>query len=388
MSDLGAFRERARDWLEANCPASMRGPGVVADSGTRFPIKDPYAQLWLDRCAEQGWTVPTWPVAYGGAALSTDEYIVLLDEMKRIKARSPLGGMGVGLIGPTLIEYGTEDQKTRHLPRIARGEVRWCQGYSEPGAGSDLASLQTKAVAEGDTYIINGQKVWTSGAHRSDWMFCLVRTDPDAPKHEGISLLLLDMDQPGVMTKPIRLISGDSPFCETFFDNAVAHKDDLVGTLNRGWTVGKRLLQHERSGMQNLAGGSVAAPSAVETMRVLLARYGRQPDHVDRLVSFDMRQRAFRLTQRRTVAESDDGKTPGAQTSIFELCQAELEKEETDLKARMMGSQGLGWDGTGFTEEEIALTRDWLSRKRRSIARGSNEIQMNIIAKRVLALPD
>ena len=238
MSDLGAFRERARDWLEANCPASMRGPGVVADSGTRFPIKDPYAQLWLDRCAEQGWTVPTWPVAYGGAALSTDEYIVLLDEMKRIKARSPLGGMGVGLIGPTLIEYGTEDQKTRHLPRIARGEVRWCQGYSEPGAGSDLASLQTKAVAEGDTYIINGQKVWTSGAHRSDWMFCLVRTDPDAPKHEGISLLLLDMDQPGVMTKPIRLISGDSPFCETFFDNAVARKDDLVGTLNRGWTVG------------------------------------------------------------------------------------------------------------------------------------------------------
>lgn len=388
MSNLSTFREEARSWLGANCPESMRGPGPVADSGTKVPIRNPEAQIWVDRCAARGWTVPLWPKAYGGAGLSTDEYLVLLDEMKRIRARSPLAGMGVGLIGPTLVEYGTQEQRARHLPRIANGKVRWCQGYSEPGAGSDLASLQTRAVDAGDHFVINGQKVWTSGADKADWMFCLVRTDPEAPKHEGISLLLLDMDQPGVTTKPIRLISGDSPFCETFFDNAVAQKDDLVGTLNRGWTVGKRLLQHERSGMQVLAGGSVAAPSAVETMRDLLARYGREPDHVDRLVRFDMRQRAFRLTQRRTVAESDDGRTPGAQTSIFELCQAELEKEETDLKARMLGTQGLGWEEDGYTREEIAYTRDWLSRKRRSIARGSNEIQMNIIAKRVLALPD
>ncbi len=388
MNDLAAFREDARSWLEANCPERMRGPGPVADAGTKMPARDPDARLWLDRCAERGWTVPLWPREYGGAGLDTRTYLVLLDEMRRIKARSPLAGMGVGLIGPTLIEHGTDEQKARHLPRIARGEVRWCQGYSEPGAGSDLAGLQTRAVARGDQYVINGQKIWTSGADKADWMFCLVRTDPDAPKHEGISLLLLDMDQPGVTTRPIRLISGDSPFCETFFDNAVARKDDLVGTLNRGWTVGKRLLQHERSGMQVLVGGSVAAPSAVETMRDLLSRYGREPDHVARLIKFDMRQRAFRLTQRRTVAESDDGKTPGPQSSIFELCLAELEKEETDLKARMLGTQGLGWTGNGYTDEEIAFTRDWLSRKRRSIARGSNEIQMNIIAKRVLGLPD
>ena len=388
MNDLAAFRAHTRAWLETNCPASMRGPGPVAEAGTKAPSGDPDARLWLQRCAERGWTVPLWPQEYGGAGLDTEGYLVLLDEMRRIRARSPLAGMGVGLIGPTLVEYGTDTQKARHLPRIARGEVRWCQGYSEPGAGSDLASLQTRAVETGDQFVINGQKVWTSGADKADWMFCLVRTDPDAPKHEGISLLLLDMDQPGVTTRPIRLISGDSPFCETFFDNAVASKDDLLGTLNRGWTVGKRLLQHERSGMQILVGGSVAAPSAVETMRDLLDRYGREPDHVARLVSFDMRQRAFRLTQRRTVAESDDGKTPGAQTSIFELCQAELEKEETDLKARMLGTQGLGWTGDGYTSEEIAYTRDWLSRKRRSIARGSNEIQMNIIAKRVLGLPD
>lgn len=387
-ADPDQFRREIREWLGEQCPAWACGAGPVTGGGRKHqPTGD--AALWLQRCADRGFTVPMWPREYGGAGLTTRQYQILLEEMRRISARSPLAGMGIGLIGPTLLEFGTEDQKQRHLPAIAKGEVRWCQGYSEPNAGSDLAGLQTRAVADGDRYIINGQKIWTSGANHADWMFCLVRTDPQAPKHEGISLLLLDMDQPGVETRPIRLISGDSPFCETFFTDAVAMKSDLVGELNRGWGIGKRLLQHERSGMTILMGGSVTAAAPEHPYHPLIERYQcTDPALLDQVIRHEMRERAFRLTQRRTVAESDDGATPGPQTSIFELCQAELEKETANLKALLRGIQGLGWEGDGFSSGDVASTRDWLSIKRRSIARGSNEIQMNIIAKRVLGLPD
>ena len=382
------FRTVIRDWLSEYCPPWARGAGPVEAGGKKRPPEGD-ARLWLDVCAEQGFTVPMWPKEYGGAGLTTRQYQILLEEMRHISARSPLAGMGIGLIGPTLLEFGTDEQKRRHLPAIARGEVRWCQGYSEPNAGSDLAGLQTRAIPDGDRYIINGQKIWTSGANHSDWMFCLVRTAPEAPKHEGISLLLLDMDQPGVETRPIRLISGDSPFCETFFIDAVALKSDLVGDLNRGWGIGKRLLQHERSGMTILMGGSVTAITPQHPYHPLLTRYGTpDPALVDQVIRHEMHERAFRLTQRRTVAESYDSATPGPQTSIFELCQAELEKETSNLKALLRGTQGLGWEGDGFSHDEVASARDWLSIKRRSIARGSNEIQMNIIAKRVLGLPD
>ncbi len=390
MQTLNDFRKEIRAWLEEYCPAGARGPGQIPDGGQKVPIRDNDTSDWLHRCAEKGYTVPMWPTVYGGAGLAMDQYVVLLEEMRAINARSPLGGMGVGLIGPTLLEYGTDGQKERHLPRIARGEVRWCQGYSEPNAGSDLASLQTRAVAEGDRYVINGQKIWTSGADHADWMFCLVRTDPDAPKHEGISLLLLDMDQPGVTVRPIQLISGASFFCESFFDDAIASRDDLVGEQGRGWTIGKRLLQHERSGITILAGGASAKAPEINPFQELLAEYcpGGDQDLRRRAIDYDMRHRAYRLTQRRTVAESEDGQTPGPQTSIFELCGANLEKEEADVKSRIIGMNGLGWEGEGFSGKEIHIMREWLSVKRRSIARGSNEIQMNIIAKRVLGLPD
>ncbi len=386
---LDAFREDVRQWLEAECPPEARGPGeAVPNGGNKEPISVA-AKRWLDLCAERGFTVPNWPAEYGGADLDMDHYLVLLEEMRRIDARSPLGGMGVGLIGPTLLEFGTDDQKARHLPAIARGEIRWCQGYSEPGAGSDLASLSTRAVEEGEQFVINGQKIWTSGADLADWMFCLTRTDADASKHEGISLLLLTMDQPGVTVRPIRLISGSSPFCETFFDNAIAQKDDLVGQKNRGWTVGKRLLQHERSGIRILAGGS-AAP--VKRRNRVLDWYHalENPDHDfrTRVLDFEMRRHAFRLTQRRSVDESDSDQTPGPQTSIFELVGSGLEIEEAEILNEMLGFRGLGWEGIGFAALERDTTRHWLSIKRRAIARGSNEIQRNIIAKRVLGLPD
>ncbi|MFT7243940.1 MAG: acyl-CoA dehydrogenase, partial [Candidatus Azotimanducaceae bacterium] len=240
------FRQEARSWIAENCPDSMRNRTVhFEDAHETYSTED--SKLWLDRAAERGWTAPTWPTEYGGGGLSYDENKVLQEEMAAAKALPPLAGMGTSMIGPTLLEFGTDEQKKQHLSKIVTGEVRWCQGYSEPGSGSDLASLQTKAVLDGDHFVINGQKIWTSGAQHAQWMFCLVRTDTNAAKHDGISFVLFPMDQEGVTVKPIQLISGSSPFCETFLDNAIASRDDLVGDLNKGWTVGKRLLQYERS---------------------------------------------------------------------------------------------------------------------------------------------
>lgn len=359
MSDLNTFREETRAWLNQNCPPGARGPGQVPNGSTKIPITDPDVQLWLDRMTEKGWTVPQWPKEYGGAGLSTAEYLVLLEEMRAIRARPALSGFGTSMIGPTLLELGTEDQKLRHLPRIAQAQVEWCQGYSEPGSGSDLASLRTRAVLDGDNYVINGQKIWTSGAQHADWMFILVRTDPDAPKHDGISFLLLPMDQAGVEVKPIRMISGESPFNETFFDDALADKRDLVGEVNRGWTVGKRLLQHERSGMESLAaGGAGSGPSGViETAK---ASYGEDQGKIadptirNRVLEYEMDSRSLGLTQRRVVEESMDGRTPGFTTSIFKVVSTELQQEYLELQTGLRGSDGFGWEGHTFDAEALA----------------------------------
>ncbi|MEM7213624.1 MAG: acyl-CoA dehydrogenase family protein, partial [Pseudomonadota bacterium] len=315
------------------------------------------------------------------------------EEMGRIGARPALSGFGTSMIGPTLLEFGTEDQKLRHLPRIARAEVEWCQGYSEPGAGSDLASLQTQATLEGDHYVINGSKIWTSGAHNADWMFILVRTDREAPKHEGISFMLLPMDQVGVTVNPIRLLSGDSPFNQTFFDNALASREDLVGELNRGWTVGKRLLQHERSGMESLVSGGANSndTSLSDVAKSFLGESDGKiadPIHRDEVTSYQMAMEALRLTQRRVVEETQDGATPGPATSIFKVVSTELQQEHSNLLTRLHGSRGFGVDDANFAAEEIAMTKQFFFSRAASIYSGSNEIQRNIIAKRVLGLPD
>ena len=341
---------------------------------------------------ERGWTVPAWPKQYGGAGLSKNEYVVLLQEMSAISARPALSSFGTSMIGPTLLEVGSEDQKQRHLPRIAGAQVEWCQGYSEPGSGSDLASLSTRAEDRGDHFVINGQKTWTSGAHNADWMFILVRTDPDAPKHQGISFLLLPMDQPGVTVKPIKLISGDARFNETFFDAAIASKEDLVGVLNEGWSVGKRLLQHERSGMESLVSGSARGGESelvAEAKRCLGETQGRvaDPDWRDRILSYEMNNRVFRLAQRRAVEESEGG-TPGPVTSIFKVYGSELQQDYYDILTRIRGHRGFGSDADRFNAAELETTRQWLYFRAGSIYSGSNEIQRNIIAKRVLGLPD
>jgi alkylation response protein AidB-like acyl-CoA dehydrogenase len=318
--------------------------------------------------------------------------------MSRIKAVAPTSGMGLAMIGPTLLEYGTEEQKQRHLPKIVSGEVNWCQGYSEPGAGSDLAALQTKAVVEGDNFVLNGQKVWTSGAQYADWMFALVRTNPEASKHEGISFVLLDMHQPGVTIKPISLISGSSPFCETFFDNALAKREDLVGELNKGWTVGKRLLQFERSGIGGLSGGAKKRkPGEVkrnEYVEIATKYVGKADGKVadegirTEILNHSMLERAFQLTAQRVSQEMQNSATPGEATSIFKLVGSNLARNGSELKAKLMGTQGIGWQGEGFDDNELETTKNWLSGRAVTIYGGTNEVQMNIISKRVLGLPD
>ena len=396
MKSIAEFREDTRDWLEANCPQEMRNLSFHWEDA-HLVYSKPEAGVWLEKMAEKGWVAPTWPREFGGGGLDSEHAQVLSEEMKRIKATAPSSGMGLTMIGPTLLEFGSEEQKQRHIPKICDGSVRWCQGYSEPGAGSDLAALQTKAVIEGDEFVINGQKIWTSGAQYADWMFALVRTDAEANKHEGISFVLFDMNQPGVTIKPIKLISGSSPFCETFLDNVKARRDDLVGEMNKGWSIGKRLLQYERSGIGGLAGASKKKDKKVpkNELAVLAKKYSGEDDGLiaeksrrDQVLFHSMRERAFQLTARRVSQENSSGKTPGPTTSIFKLVGANLARDFTEIKSDLMGIKGIGWEGDGFSEREIESTRSWLNTRAVTIYGGTNEVQMNIIAKRVLGLPD
>ena len=394
MSDLSAFRAQIRDWLEENCPPSMRTVMPADESptgGIRTQYKNPDTKLWMDRCSEQGYTVPSWPRSAGGAGFDKDQAMIWQEEMRRINARPPLVGMGVSMIGPALLEFGTQAQQLEHLPKIARGEIWWCQGYSEPGSGSDLASLRTSAVEDGDDFIINGQKIWTSGADHADWMFCLVRSEPDASKHDGISFILFDMNTPGITVKPILLISGMSPFCETFFDNVRVPKANLVHERGKGWTVGKRLLQYERSSIGGIGGGQ-KTQSLEEYAKDYLGQ-----DEAGLVADKDIRQdvlrhrmndRAFGLTTRRSMQESATGKAPGALSSMFKYYGTEQNKGKYELLLRIMGTQAMGWSGEAFTEDEHTTTRAWLRSKANSIEGGTSEVQLNIIAKRILGLPD
>lgn len=387
--DSETFQASARAWVEAHFPKALAGR--APKSGESDPVDDPDFQAWKRTIGESGFGVSTWPVKYGGAGFSPVQARVLRQEIKSAGGWNPIGWMmGVRMFGPTLLEYGTEVQKLRHLPAIARGEKRWCQGYSEPGAGSDLASLQTKAEDMGDHFLVNGEKVWTSGANHADWCFCLVRTDPNR-KHEGISFLLIDMRSPGVETRPILLISGSSPFCETFLTNVKVPKDNLVGPLNGGWTVGKRLLQYERLRNEDAParGGDQRPIEQVAQQYVGLGPDGRLIDRDLRLrlTNHLMDKRAVALTTDRVAAQAQSG-GPNTTTSILKNASAAVTQERAELLVEIMGSQGLGWDGDGFVRPELDTVRDWLAGKATSIFAGSHEIQNNIISKRILGLPD
>jgi len=390
---MNKFRSAVRTWLEKNCPPSMRTPGgpeEVVRGGSQATFVNPESQVWLQRMAAKGWTVPQWPQIYGGGGLSAAEADVLASEMARINARSPLQSLDTIMLGPLLLECGSEAQKQRFLPPIARGETLWCQGYSEPGAGSDLASLSTRATDAGDHFLVNGAKIWTSYAHYADWMFCLVRTDNQAPKHQGISFLLLDMASPGISASPIALISGHSPFCETHFNNVKVPKDQLLGGLNQGWSIAKRLLQLERSMISTIGDSELGAegPQLQNIARRMLGDASHEPisdpelrQHIAR---HRMNDRAFKLTATLSAQQ------PGSQhlASMLKLYGTEQNKRLYELLLQIMGTQALGWQGAGFSEDELQTTRMWLRSKANSIEGGSSEIQLNVIAKRVLGLPD
>ena len=386
--DLETFRAETRAWLEANCPAEMREP-MRSDKDAVWGGRDqsmlsPAQKEWMDKMGARGWTVPDWPKEYGGGGLSPAETKILREEMQRIRARNPLNSFGISMLGPALLKYGTEEQKLDHLPKIARGEIRWCQGYSEPGAGSDLAGLQTSAEDKGDHYLVNGQKVWTSYADQADWIFCLVRTDKSV-KQAGISFVLFDMASEGVSTKPILLISGYSPFCETFFDNVKVPKRNLVHEENKGWDVAKYLLGHEREMISGMGLGAAGGNPLVEASHDGVMRRPLRPaaPRADRVV------RGPRQGVQRDVGEvhrrPQGGQGAPAQPSMMKYYGTELNKARHELMMAAGGSDALEWESE--RSNKGSGPRAWLRTKANSIEGGTSEVQLNIISKRILELP-
>jgi alkylation response protein AidB-like acyl-CoA dehydrogenase len=388
--DLDTFRQKTRAWLADNCPESMRRPIETEHDqcwgGRKWIFESDDQRLWLERMAGRGWTAPQWPAMYGGGGLSKEESKVLRQELARIGARRPLESFGIDMLGPALLKFASEEQKCRFIPDIVHGRIRWCQGYSEPNAGSDLASLQTRAEDQGDHYLVNGSKTWTSYADKADWIFCLVRTDFQAPKHQGISFLLFDMASPGVSTKPIKLISGSSPFCETFFTDVKVPKENLVGELNKGWDIAKYLLTHERA----MIGGFGLAMAGRETvsqmaLRAIGSREGRLADGALRadISDYEIDEMAFALTIERVVDEAKAGQGTGAASSLLKYYGTELNKIRYELLMAAGGTGALAWKG----EEDVTLAKHWLRTKGNSIEGGTSEVQLNIIARRILGLP-
>jgi alkylation response protein AidB-like acyl-CoA dehydrogenase len=395
MADLERFRAETRSWLEANCPAEMRQPVRDEDDvywgGRRATFKNDAQKAWLEACVAKGYTVPAWPREYGGAGLNPAEAKVLREEMARIGARPPLSSFGIWMLGPALLHFGTEGQKQRFLNEIARGEIRWCQGYSEPGSGSDLVSLQTFGEDGGDHWVVNGQKIWTSYADQADWIFCLVRTDK-ADKYKGITFMLFDMASAGVTTKPILLISGNSPFCETFFDNVEVPKsygDDCpayVGEVNRGWDVAKYLLGHERE-MISGAGGSDRTAAIGAAMKRMSAKTGDAVDPVLRaeLAMFDVDAIAYTAMGEKFLDEIKVGKAHPAQPNMMKYVGTELNKRRHELMMAVGGTRALEWESEATEGGKGA--RSWLRTKANSIEGGTSEVMLNVIAKRILDLP-
>jgi len=393
--DFDEFRASVRAWVDENFPPSLGGM-TLGIEGETSPQLRADMELWRQRLAEQGWGAPTWPAQYGGAGLSHPQAKIVAQEMGKAGAVNPIpmmAGMGVTMVGPTVLEYGTDDQKERHLPGIASGEIRWCLGLSEPNAGSDLASLSTKAVDEGDCFILNGQKIWTSGADVSQWCGAVVRTDANVAKCDGISFVMLPMDQEGVKTRPIKLISGASPFCETFFDDARVEKADLLGDLNDGWSVVKRLLQHERQSQTSARGGGGAKRESLQDKAKRYVGTNEDGTLADtdlraRIVNHLMADQAHNLTVSRITAEAKGNVQVSAAASILKNSATDVAQAKAELTLEIMGSQGLGWEGNNFADEELETVREWLWGKAVSIYGGSREVQKNIISKNILGLPE
>lgn len=392
MSDT--VRAEIRVWLADNLPPSMRSPMPEAETpwgGRQGRFQHPDSRAWLDRMIAKGWTAPTWPAEYGGGGLSGDEAAILAEELAALGARPALFSFGLWMLGPVLLEYATPEQRARFLPPIARGEARWCQGYSEPGAGSDLASLRMRAEDRGDHWLLNGQKVWTTYADQSDWIFCLVRTDPEVPKHKGISFILVDLESAGVTTRPIRLISGTSPFCETFFDDVRVPKDHLIGPLNGGWAIAKKLLQYERQNVSaaGFGGDRSITPASLANRTIGVDADGRLADGAirDRIARAAMYEQAVALATRDAQLAMDRG-LHDTSSSVIKYASAKANQDRHELSIDLLGLDAIGWSGDAFGAGDLNETRKWLRSKGNSIEGGTSEINLNVIAKQVLGLPD
>ncbi|MCC4117623.1 acyl-CoA dehydrogenase family protein [Aromatoleum toluclasticum] len=396
MTTIDDFRRETRAWLEANCPPSMRTPmpdGELVWGGRTVGFKTEDQRLWFERMRDKGWFCPDWPSEYGGGGLSPEQNAVLESEMRRLHCRPPQINLGIWMLGPVVLEFGSEEQKRELITPMARGEIRWCQGFSEPNAGSDLASLKTSAVDAGDHFLVNGTKIWTSYGDKSDWMYMLVRTDPNVPKQQGISLLVVDMKSPGIEARPIDLISGKSSFCQVFFDNVKVPKRQLVGPLNGGWTLAKALLQHERRAMSKF--GEFSLPNHVDLLTVA-ARYLPPADAAStaeialraRALAMAMDEHAYTLTAQRMGEQMRARQDVSGLMAIMKLVHSEQEKDKLEVLLDVMGHRALGWEDEAFDSSELALTRAWLGSFAQTIAGGSSEVQLNVIAKRVLGLPE
>ena len=388
-SQIEAFQQETKDWLEANCPQSMREPMTGTSDyywgGRNASFTSDDQKKWFDAMHSKSWTVPHWPKEYGGGGLSKAENKVLKNEMRKMGCRPPLFSFGISMLGPALLKFGNEEQKKEHLPKITAGKIRWCQGYSEPNAGSDLASLQTKAEDKGDHFLVTGQKVWTSYADKADWIFCLVRTDFEN-KHKGISFLLIDMASEGVTTQPIKLISGSSPFCETFFDSVKVPKANLVGELNDGWTIAKYLLTHEREMIGGL-GDSDNTPLHQSAIDAIGLENGILDDSTLRadIARWSINKAGFDLTMKRAMDEAKAGQSLGAFSSFLKFYGTELNKARLELLMAVGGFEGLEWEGE--KSNDGLLSKTFLRTKGNSIEGGTSEVQLNIVSKRILNLP-
>lgn len=396
MSSNDTFRLEVRQWLETHCPESQRQPIVREEqiwAGSQRTFHNEDARRWFEAMAERGWTAPDWPAEYGGGGLSPEQTRVLEQEMARLHCRPPLYDMGLWMLGPALLAFGNEEQKRTHLPRIVRGEVRWAQGYSEPGAGSDLASLKTRAEDFGDHFRVNGTKIWTTRGDVADWIFCLVRTNTEVPKQQGISFLLIDMHTQGVSTAPIALISGESEFCQTFFDNVMVPKTNLVGELDGGWAVAKELLKHERK----LMGTMEAITEKVDVGLVELAREHCAFNDAGALQDTELRSRMARqlmaddalkhLNERLFYQFKAGQPDPRLPLLVKHLGTTELQRKD-EVIISILGANGLSWESDYSDSGVHRMVRNWAYNKAHTIAGGTSEIQLNIIAKRALGLPD
>jgi alkylation response protein AidB-like acyl-CoA dehydrogenase len=374
------WRGEVRECLRTERPSAMGDESVGPEE--MFRRGREMFREWRQKLAAKGWVAPAWPKEYGGAGLGVMEQFIMNEEFAEARAMN-VGGMGTSMIGPTLIIHGNEDQKKEHLPRILKGEVQWCQGYSEPGSGSDLASLQTRAVRDGDDYVLNGQKIWTSGAHMADWMFMLARTDPDAPKHRGITYFLMDMKSPGVTVRPLINLGGMHNFNEVFFEDVRVPARNVLGEVNRGWYIGTTTLDFERSSIGNAVGQR-------QTLEFYL-RHVRKAGAKDHYVRSEFADRwieaaTAKMLSYRVITLQAEGRVPNYEASIAKLFNTELSQRIARTALKSLGTAGLLSDRETAPMKGRAAA-SYLASVAATIAGGTSEVQRNIVATRGLGLP-